>query len=472
MKALRITLVVVVVLVCLVIGLLGMRGDWIQPVPGVRLEPAGPIVRLSDVKPDSAFAKLTNVLFDASFSDACEQESWLLVTNEWSESVFTNIAAALDFWETNLDAVCAAAFCTNEAGTPFLIGSEEWKSCGVFYARVRRIGHMLGCRAIRKAADGRVREAFSDVACVIRMARIMGCEGNGTQLLVGMSLVSRGYVLMLRLAVIYNVPRDVLEAAMKELTCIEKRYPSMAELLRCDWAGWRSDLETALAGGRTGNLYVFLFPGQSPDVKPSDRTLFITSCLLALNAGTNITMKNYDSYYSHLIDLADKPYNESAYLALVPSQGDGEWSWVLPLLKTRDPVGLMFRWTAGYSGRLRELCDRFPCGIHIASVVLAIRAYEGQTGRSPTTLAELVPAFIDAVPLDPFDGAPLRYVPNTNGMWKVYSIGKDCVDNGGDGDVSQDYLGWGMVAYGPDYVFSSEFGPRAKRSGVGGSETP
>ena len=49
----------------------------------------------------------------------------------------------------------------------------------------------------------------------------------------------------------------------------------------------------------------------------------------------------------------------------------------------------------------------------------------------PATLDELVPAFLDAVPLDPFDGKPLRYRA-TNDTYVVYSIGPDRVDDGGE----------------------------------------
>jgi len=41
-----------------------------------------------------------------------------------------------------------------------------------------------------------------------------------------------------------------------------------------------------------------------------------------------------------------------------------------------------------------------------------------------------VPDYLDAVPTDPFDGEPLRYRQFAGG-YKVYSIGRDLVDDGG-----------------------------------------
>ncbi len=40
---------------------------------------------------------------------------------------------------------------------------------------------------------------------------------------------------------------------------------------------------------------------------------------------------------------------------------------------------------------------------------LAIAAFSRQHGRPPESLDELVPEFLEAVPIDPFDGAPLKY---------------------------------------------------------------
>jgi len=44
----------------------------------------------------------------------------------------------------------------------------------------------------------------------------------------------------------------------------------------------------------------------------------------------------------------------------------------------------------------------------------------------------LVPEFLAGIPLDIFDGQPLRYRPVEEGHCVVYSIGLDCVDNGGE----------------------------------------
>ena len=41
-----------------------------------------------------------------------------------------------------------------------------------------------------------------------------------------------------------------------------------------------------------------------------------------------------------------------------------------------------------------------------------------------------MPEFLDVVPLDPFDGKPLRLLKTADAM-TIYSVGEDLADNGG-----------------------------------------
>jgi hypothetical protein len=62
---------------------------------------------------------------------------------------------------------------------------------------------------------------------------------------------------------------------------------------------------------------------------------------------------------------------------------------------------------------------------------VAAERYRLGHGDWPRALADLVPAYLPAVPLDPFDGQPLRY-RRTDGGAVVYSVGEDGRDDGGD----------------------------------------
>ncbi len=63
-------------------------------------------------------------------------------------------------------------------------------------------------------------------------------------------------------------------------------------------------------------------------------------------------------------------------------------------------------------------------------VMLALQAYRERNGTYPASLVELTPTFIPSVPLDRFDGAPLRY-RLVAGQPLLYSVGVDGDDDQG-----------------------------------------
>ena len=61
---------------------------------------------------------------------------------------------------------------------------------------------------------------------------------------------------------------------------------------------------------------------------------------------------------------------------------------------------------------------------------LAAKRYQLAHGALPERLDELVGEFLDALPIDPCDDKPLRYMPTDTGA-VIYSVGRDGVDDGG-----------------------------------------
>ena len=68
----------------------------------------------------------------------------------------------------------------------------------------------------------------------------------------------------------------------------------------------------------------------------------------------------------------------------------------------------------------------------LAITSCALERHAISHGSYPNELAELAPNFLPEVPKDPIDGSPIRYLKDdTNGRYKLYSIGMDAVDHGG-----------------------------------------
>ncbi len=62
---------------------------------------------------------------------------------------------------------------------------------------------------------------------------------------------------------------------------------------------------------------------------------------------------------------------------------------------------------------------------------LAAERYRMETGRFPVSIDELVPKYLDAVPVDPFDGKPMRLATTEQGI-VIYSVFDNLIDDGGD----------------------------------------
>jgi hypothetical protein len=70
--------------------------------------------------------------------------------------------------------------------------------------------------------------------------------------------------------------------------------------------------------------------------------------------------------------------------------------------------------------------------LRTAHVAVAIERYRrAHQDALPTSLHQLTPTFLKAIPVDPFSGQPIRFVPAAHG-YVVYSVGANRQDDGGD----------------------------------------
>ncbi len=74
---------------------------------------------------------------------------------------------------------------------------------------------------------------------------------------------------------------------------------------------------------------------------------------------------------------------------------------------------------------------RHQAHCRVTQAGIAVERYQLAEGLLPQSLDNLVPAYIEAVPADPYDGRPLKYHIQETG-YVVYSIGEDSSDDGGN----------------------------------------
>ena len=80
--------------------------------------------------------------------------------------------------------------------------------------------------------------------------------------------------------------------------------------------------------------------------------------------------------------------------------------------------------------RISQLDSRVRAHLDLGRIAVAIERYRLATGKLPEQLTDLVPTYMEQVPMDPFDGQPIRY-RRTEPGYVLYSIMEDGQDNGG-----------------------------------------
>jgi len=118
---------------------------------------------------------------------------------------------------------------------------------------------------------------------------------------------------------------------------------------------------------------------------------------------------------STLINSNDRP----SAIAALKSIPVGQY-WTNDELIGTNPDGLI-------TTHFRVLADR-----RLLATATAIRSYQVDHGVRPATLAELVPAYLPSIPIDPMspDDSPIKYVAAGADPY-LYSVGNDGIDNGG-----------------------------------------
>jgi hypothetical protein len=109
-------------------------------------------------------------------------------------------------------------------------------------------------------------------------------------------------------------------------------------------------------------------------------------------------------------------------------------------LESMNPTAmpLVIRLLGPAAFKVAQAGNRVRAQLRSTAVALAAERYRQARGRWPTKLDELVPRYLAAVPLDPFNGHPLNLGKQDQGI-VVYSVGPDGVDNGGVVNVANPY---------------------------------
>jgi hypothetical protein len=287
----------------------------------------------------------------------------------------------------------------------------RWDTAMPYLLEWRSLAYVVCCRARLLFEEGREKEAFAQCLKSIRLGRrVQDAQGIVIHYLVGIAIYEIGVENIAAIARRTRLAPEELKPFIEELGGLTPSRDGLRDAYGAEYCFLSAILDAPEVfelgpyqrlAKNLGQLGVFR------------RVLF----------QPNRTRRLLGTDLRGLIEAIPKTHAEAKSIPLK--------SVYAPSLSDLAPGGggKMFL------GQLVPVLSRCLIGLrttefqHAATrTLLALRAFEVANGRLPASLDELVPAHLESVPLDPFDGKPLRYSAEKK---LIYSVGEDLVDSGG-----------------------------------------
>jgi hypothetical protein len=275
----------------------------------------------------------------------------------------------------------------------------------------------LTCDVLVRLQDGDVEEALHTCRAEFQAARSVGDDPCAVVQMVRL-FRGREAVTQVERCLAHGQASPATLEGLQRLVEEEAAEPFAWRCARGERALLHVELQSIQAGLVKVDVLQSLFSSKAPglgNVAPSD---FWYLRLPGAMKNNHAALLNY---LTQFVEIARRPLEEQGPAvqeleALAAASGK-------PTVLVRL-IGPVPKWISGN-------CQRGVAGLRCAAAMLAVERFRLARGRWPDRLEELVPAQLAAVPLDPFDGRPLRYCRLADGV-VIYAIGPDGKDDGGN----------------------------------------
>ena len=400
------------------------RRKWIAPVPGVDLTPASPSQSPGDVQPGSAWdligragAELARIHFAARPDyDKFHDEVEFFNSEPWTDSAFPTSAQYLAMSGTALDLMRQASRATDKRVPDYgPTGHVPYMEYGM------TLVSLLTASAAKKAAQADYDGAYADLDAVFDYGDVLERGPSLINTIIGIGNKSIALNHMRYIALQNAVPGEVAIKTIRYLEAAEKAGEPLEESFRME-ARKMPAYADMIADGKFA-----IFPEQIPEWLGKRPGL-----IMLLTASSRRQMRDdAGATFSQMIFIVSQPYDRERLRKFdrifePPLEGPQLWAG------TTDPPGYL--WMESFSLLAREYIiehNNTIAALRITEVELAIGQFEQNEKHPPASLGELAPKYFSMVPLDPYDGKPLRYKVRQDGTWIVYSVGANQTDDGG-----------------------------------------
>ncbi len=292
---------------------------------------------------------------------------------------------------------------------------------------MRYLMRMLAANARCLEAGGRHVEAMEDVLVSVRAACHLGRGIGMWEHEVANVALLRAMEQMRRLALGGHLPEQALADAIQVLGALESEAPSPSRMI---------------AGDRAIALDTFELMFDRPELTGLSWTPgsvggwhTMNQRLVRLAFPDQTMRRQLEKMYAHLAHKATMPTPKAAWASRYRHK----------LLVANVPMwNRLARRHVQAVADAAVLYDRVRCDWQMARVILALQLYRQRRGEWPEQLEAIKGELGGEAPTDPYSGKAYHYRVE-NGGWVLYSVGENCVDDGGQ-------LGEGGINYSVDLV--------------------
>lgn len=285
----------------------------------------------------------------------------------------------------------------------------------------RSVGQIAAIRAQQSYRTGKEQEAFAQALDVVRLgSRMQNAGGPIIHYFVGEAVRGLGLSAINSWVAETKLTSEQLKQIAADLRPLCDHAVALTNSLKAEYQG----IKKGLADMRSGRSAVW---GQGvPLATVRILPVYNEQKTLAKLAGYIRTLQAGIKLPASQIDLTAFQRPNAPIKLLLSGNVVGEALFIMtaPALGGGDKKS---------SAKVRE--EATLC-------LLAIKAFQLKHGKLPETLGEMVPEFLPAMPLDDYDGKPLRYRPKER---LLYSVGSDYKDDGGIETDTRKHT--------PDFVF-------------------
>ena len=277
----------------------------------------------------------------------------------------------------------------------------------------RKMSHISAIQALSLTKQGKDKEAFDEAFNSIRIGqKIQESQVPLIEYLVAMEMKKVGMETIQKMIVSSELSSEELKKYVRDMDEFYENEEGLVIALKGEYHISTKALD-------------LITPGYSYKLNEEQKKLIKETSLYDFYFQPNKTKLYLAENIRKNIENISKPYSETEIVEISELASSSP----IKLYFTENAVGkvLLDISTSNFDSVIKKKCEA-DLIVSTTKLLFALKAYKNDTGDLPISLNELSPQYISTIPIDPFNGKPIRYLLKKK---ILYSVGSDLTDSGG-----------------------------------------